>query len=356
LLAYKTADVNALLPHKILPIPPHFPVNRIIYSYVHIPTFIASEFSCFPSTVSMTNGSIDLVDLEMDALHRTVTRRREVPPMPVENDKTFEIKDVMINVDSSYRDREAFPDAHSFRVYLMEPLSGVVSCFLSSAEVPYIRYNITASNNKFAWTEEIPSSSGAVPNSVLLQVAVPTGHYTGDSLGAELMRLMNHMTSAPVPDPRFQATALYRSIDPYEVTYMPTFGGFHFRSKKATVSRFKLDFTGLSAGIAPSLGFAEGTSTIWSSGAQQQTALTSTSGARFADDRFVFLSIPELDSQVGLVTGRRDDASSVFESTITSSFARLPLTVTPDNVLRYGVLDDLRTDDTERIWHMPQHA
>jgi hypothetical protein len=34
MLAYKTADAIALLLHKIAPIPPHFPVYRIIYSYM----------------------------------------------------------------------------------------------------------------------------------------------------------------------------------------------------------------------------------------------------------------------------------------------------------------------------------
>lgn len=276
---------------------------------------------------------------------KMLERRRQWLPLAKDADHdddsdSYDLREYVMCIDSSQRDRDTYPNPNHFRAFFLSPLSGVVRCKLLDAEVPHYSLNVTAANQTFVWTKSVLGGGHAT-----LSGLIPTGFYTGRDLADAITYIMNTKTTSPTP--AHEDVIVYRANDPYEVAFRAPFNDFTFRTKKPIVDSFKLDMSASTCNAL--LGF-ESNDTGWvGAGA----SISSQRPIDLKAHNHIYLSIPELDTDLVLTNGDRAVVSSIENGSVRSYFARLPLQTLPGRIEHFSTLDDTLTAVASRNFVPP---
>jgi hypothetical protein len=231
-------------------------------------------------------NNVQLMEMDLHPHHRYDSKSSMMP----QRDTLFErqrlghamstepeFNTFIIDVDSSARDRDRFPDTDEYTVYFKNPLINVVRCDLLSAEVPNVAFNVDASNQKFAPEEVVGTNAPYV-----VAFEIQQGHYDITGLSNEIQRLLNIYT--------------HGIGSPYTVSSITSQNKVIFRAV-APVTRFRLRFD-LDDNCSGLLGFGNDATpfndTVASADPMYAKALLSPAYVDTSGDHVVFLTSPEL--------------------------------------------------------------
>jgi hypothetical protein len=211
-----------------------------------------------------------------------------------EHQRSMDLEETFIAVDSVYRDRTLYPDSGSFRVQFTTPLTDIYKIEIVSCCIPNVSYNVTEINQLFGWEEETSGVSSGC------SFRIPTGHYTDSMLASEIQRLMN----ATFKIEKGGDWPAYATLDPFDVAYDKVHHHFVFLTKFSVFDRFRLVFGG--GDCHELLGFPSGSSEWDASGFLASVTPTTIEGSAYT-----FMSSEELNEPLIPCLGSRYDASNV---------------------------------------------
>ena len=224
----------------------------------------------------------------------------------------------VIEVDSSQRDTDEFPSSSEYTVFFRNPLTNVTRVDLTSAEVPNLSFNVNDSNNTFILEELIGTNP---PNTVTC--TLPEGHFDITDLTVEIQRQLNLKSS--------------NHTSPYTVSALSGRNKVIFKAASG-ITRFRLLFEGDNT-CCSLLGFDNSNTpyndTFTSTDPLYSSAIVSTGYVDINEERFLFLSSPELDTTFHEVSYRRSEYGLTSTAT-PNCFAKLAMVGEPGSVIVYA--------------------